>query len=409
MSTLEQDTTTGNWAAKILSWQSPYPYLVASLALSGLAWHLEDGVHVLAARLCLFAALGLSCVLLRGPRLRYSRVVTTLIGALCMSQFAAVTLIVARNYNTRDPRVLLGIIVLGVCSIGVAMCVAVTWVKWKFAEPLAIGVVAVALGALCVPELRTSTATLNIPNVSGSALLFATGRPGQDLSLRVSTPTSNRENFIIANGSDKRAIRWVLLLTGDARLHRIHAPLGVAIHVMSNSIGVPYTTTASATIETLSGRIGKNSSVEIGGSAPRSFVNVTSDRSAYSFPEYGEGDASQIGSYYTENVIDGYLGGNPITRKFGDFTITVTGARLTKFGAVTQLSPYQIADQLTRSGPRWTGHSAMSVTYTTSDQEAIDANNNFLVILSILLGVAGAGIITSLQSIIQAARREHAD
>jgi hypothetical protein len=332
---------------------------------------------------------------------------------LCAAQFAAVTLLVVSHYQTSNPRVLLGIIVLGVCSLGVVMCVAVTWMpRWPFAEPLAIGVVAVALGAICVPELRAFTAALNFPNVAGSAVLFATGAPDQGLALHVAIPSADVEDFHISNLSGKKPVRWLLLLQGDARISRVRAqPPGIVIHNISSSMGAPSVSRADSLsvdkldMQTISGSIRKGADIEVKGKVARNFMNRAEGKSAVSLPKYGEGDFDQVGSYYTENFITDSLGGRTAARRTSAyFTVTVTGANLGGFGVVDKWTPGGIPDELTRFGPQWTDHSSMRIDYATSDEDKVDVTNDFLIILSILLGVAGAGVFASLQSIIQAAR-----
>jgi hypothetical protein len=131
----------------------------------------------------------------------------------------------------RDPIAMLKVTVIGLCGLGVALSPAVFWLRnWAFIEPLAIGLLAISLGLLCLPGLSISTAPLLYPSVEGAALLFATGPKDQEVLMSITTNPANpaisgfadevaaSEDFVVTN-LGKQPIHWALLVTGVARLH----------------------------------------------------------------------------------------------------------------------------------------------------------------------------------------------
>lgn len=122
----KQETTTNQRYAKIQR-LLPWCLIVASIALSGVAWAVHVD-HPIVAGVLLIVALGLSSFLLQGPRLHYSRSVTYIASLLCAVQFLTAIGVGSSTFFSPDSKTLLQTTTLGVCGLGIALVVAVTWV-----------------------------------------------------------------------------------------------------------------------------------------------------------------------------------------------------------------------------------------------------------------------------------------
>lgn len=124
---------------------------------------------------------------------------------------------IAGILNYIDPVTLIGLTVLGLTGLGLSLALVVSWIPgWPYSEPLALGIIAAALGALCFPALHQFTKPLEFPIVNGAALLFATGPQNDQLTLTVDTDplgtqfgaTRNVESYSI-DSQGGRPVRWL--------------------------------------------------------------------------------------------------------------------------------------------------------------------------------------------------------
>ena len=318
----EQDTSLDNRHSTIRK-ISPLYLLIASGALSGAAaWGLLDH-HPLLFGISLIAALSLSCLLVRGPSQRNSNAITVIAWVLFYFQITAVLTSLTDIFYTTNPFALLQLFVLGVCGIGLALCVAVTWAPGRpFTEPLALGVIAIVFGTLCLPALHIRLEALDFPEVTGSAVLFATGAPDERLSLDVGiSHAQSLEVFTVNNSLGKDKIHWELLVTGDARLKDVNG--------RSARGSLPPT-------ERFSGIVNSGSYFIFSGHFIGKFANSTSARSAVSLPSYGPGFLGGEDPK-TRSTIVRDLGTRPVERLPDAFSVTVTAASaLSPFESVTQ-------------------------------------------------------------------------
>jgi hypothetical protein len=372
---------------------------VCSLILSGVAVWLSLLHHWLGGGLSLLAALALSAFLMRGPNLHNKLLVTLSGSALLVLQLAGVIISTIIGVHSKyGPVMLLEITAFGVFGIAIAVSCAVTWrPELPFAESLAVGLVGVWLGYLCLSALPTFTGSLGYPIIDGQALLFATGTPNQQLLLNVSVdPESNQEFFTI---SGTVGIHWALMLKGDARISKIFTVPASTKSIKQQEFSERINTLLQD-VQLFSGRLSSDSfEISINGNSGAHFANKTSDRSAVSTPEYGQGDIQEEVGPIARRIVDS-LGRTPSYRADGDFTTVVQSNDLGPFEAVTQAIP-PLDPNLDSTQLQWTGGEVpFGVSYATVDQNSVDSTNNALFVFAILLGVAGACVVASIQGVI---------
>jgi hypothetical protein len=402
----------------IFRWLFPVCLIVASCIL----WKGTGRVdyrHPFPQGIALLTATALLSFILRGPRVRYA-VITSLFAALLLimqfSEVASTTINGVRD--SVDPTNLLELTVFGICGLGIIMSLLVTWTRgWSYAEPLAIGLVAIALGALCLPGIQLFTKSLHFPNVNGDVLLFATGSASQGLRFYASaTPMSGSgspEDFTVDNLSS-HAIHWALLLVADARITQIQAspPIKQRTLVATERMRVNLSfyngvITSVYPAQLFWGVTARTSMSTINGWSLGAFVNKTSDRSAVSLPNYEQGDLSMFAPATGKIIVDA-LSGKPTLRQLQDFTIKLYDGKLNAFESMTQSNPPFTPDFNDPSAVQWTSHLGISPTYATIDQNAADATTNIIFAFGVLLGVAGSGLIAGVQGVIHAAAKPSA-
>jgi hypothetical protein len=408
-----------------------YWYLIAASAalsvLAGLAKHVNM-LHI--AGTLLIIALGLSSFLLRKSGRRDSLIMTVVILLLFAGELGVVIVIVIETVSgrffTTDPEDLILIMALGLCGFGAALCVAATWISgWPYTEAVAMGIVALALGALCLPGLRIFTRSLNPPQVNGAALLFATGSANQRLALNVTVPDSdpnvigaenldNIEDFTIQSASIP-PIHWALLIVGDAHLSEFPNTLPQSINLQ---IFRDTESLYPSDVQLFSGTVDRSSPVSIAGISAGKFINETVDRAAISLPDYGQGYASTYCSntrlsastlsscslgevdQITLASITKALDGKPLVRPLDDFSVVVSSGELIQSETVTQSDLSLAPNSATTNNLQWSGHGDISIQYDTAARTVASDTNNVLFVFAILLGVAGAGLLGCLQTTI---------
>jgi hypothetical protein len=295
------------------------------------------------------------------------------------------------------------ITLFGIFAFGILVCLVATWLRsWRFTESVGVGLVAVALGALCLPGLRLLTQQVKPPYQTGSALLFASGQPDQSLQLFVTVSgvqeTSQSESFQVRNLS-KHPIRWVLLIVGGARMHRYWIDPGVRVNDLAAAGSYLNTPDTTAPSQIFYGSLGAGATVFVNGISAERFADSNSHETGVTLPSYGEGFISEL-SPATKTAVINTLGEQPTVRRRSLFTTRVVTTPIFPDDTVT--SPGLNPSDAPPDALEWKVHDPYPLDFTITNQQAAEAVSNFMFAFAILLGVAGAGVMASLQGAIHA-------
>jgi hypothetical protein len=404
-----KETQKADQHHRVTIWRQSYLYVFAALlalsACAAWAFHIN---HSFVAGAFVLAAMACVAFLLRGPEPRTPKPIMVLAGLFAYASLFVVLYTTGVGiFSTTDPASLLQIIIFAVGGLAIVLAGSASWLRgWRFAEPLALGLIAILLGLTCLPLVRTFTTLVQFPVVNGEALLFATGRAGQRLELDVTTDplfhSPTREEFDIWNFGD-HGIRWVLVLVNDARLKKASnltggstTPHTLLVKSPPNKFYAPQQLPTIAHVQLFSGYLSPSfGSAVVAGPSFRSFISSTSDKSAVVLPTYEQGDMSRVPQTLV-NAIYGYLRGLPTIRS-NEFTVTVNGGALSPIQSLTQAAPPK--HRANSATLFWLSHSGVRIEYEVTDQDAVDATNGVLIVFAILLGVAGSSLVGSLQSL----------
>jgi hypothetical protein len=142
--------------------------------------------------------------------------------------------------------------------------------------------------------------------------------------------------------------------------------------------------------------------VQFSGTVIGTFETSTISHSAASFPTFSQGSIASVSSKNDREIIINALGAVPTTRNDKAFTITLTGRIYDP--SLESLSDVQPSPDSTLQGEgviQWTGHeSIFNPQYKLFNQNGADAATDGLFIFAVFLGIAGASIVASLQSIV---------
>ena len=410
--------------------------LAISLVLSYLSYYKFYPNHLLLAGVTALAALAFSSWVGRGPWRRNGQLTTVVARLLFLLQLIKiVSVTVSGMRNSVEPFFLLGLAIFGIVGVGISIWLLMTWLpKWPYKESLAIGLMAVSLGVLCLPGLRAVTQTLQSPYVNGAGQLYIAKETAQqkvsfgvciDNCVVVSNISGIPIELFTITNEGSAPVKWALLLVGDARVRLDRfllasgfrsgcsegtpgtiansepsesggvIPAGVippGIPAPDITGGTPTPAHAQLFSCTLDHR---GSSASIGGLPYRTFVSSNFVHSAFSLPTYGQGmlDSAHLGPEFA-SLIKKALNGPWPTTYDPNLTVSVYGAGLGRLETITQSSS---PASLSSENPQWTGNPELSVSYTTTRQDAQDKTTNVLFVFGILLGAAVAGIFTSVQ------------
>ena len=394
-----------------ISWRVA-PYLViASLLFSGGAGLAAHFQYSFAAGIGLLIAMALSFFALPSfAEYGMRKVLVPVALIVFILQFMAVVLATIIGMTSSiDPISLIELTVFGLTGLGLLLALVASWSSgWPYWEPLALGLIAAALGALCFPAIRGFTEPLDFPIVTGSGLLFTTGPANQPLALNVFTDpldvqfggTNNSESFSIIP-SGYRLVHWALLLSGDARLKDIHLSGQIKERTISARPSQPLPYAASGSAQLFSGTANLDSVPSVDGTPFGTFAQSTSDRSAVSLPYYGITGLEFLPSTISGEITD-VLGGKPTFLLGSDSTINIDGGFLPPSESVSQSSPAMTPNPSDQNDLQWTTHSALiGPSFALANQGAIDITNNILFVFAVLLGAAGAAFIACLQAFIR--------
>lgn len=346
--------------------------------------------------------------LLRGPHRRQPVVLIVLLVVLFGVQLVDVVVASAAGsfLSTDDPLSFLVLTIFAIFGLAIIVCLAATWVpKWRFSEPVSMGLIALSLGALCVPGLRFATEPLSLPNDSGSVLLFITGPTTQRIAAYasfISITSQDAVENIQVSPLTKGTAHWALLLTGNARLKKATTSRNV-MHVTFSASPIESYDSPNTRGQLFFGRFDKSlSSSSISGKTVGGFSDSTSDRTAVALPYYGQAGFSVLSGAARKTVIQALKGRRPVLRSAKYFTANMYSGPESPLDSVTAANQSPTTNSSLSGLLHWTIHLANAITYSTVDQQLTDVTNNSLFVFAILLGVAGAVLVASLQGIIHA-------
>jgi hypothetical protein len=342
-----------------------------------------------------------------------------------------VVVIATINASSSAPNLsaLLAVMAFGLFGMGIALCVSVLWIRhWQsYAEPAVLGLLGVLVTLLCLPGILFFTKPLDHPEqMTSQVYIFATGAPTQKLSVDVAfnpsgyddylpngDPFPSREESFTIHNDGNGAIRWAVLLDNDACFKalkhvsaKIRPPRNIsidAIYPSGNIIASKPDNYYPTSAQLLTGLLAGNSSVKFFGTAVGTFETSTISRSAAYFPTYSQGSLSGVSSKKDKNIIIKALGHAPTTRNNKAFTITLTGRIYDpSLESLNDAQPPPDSALLSEGVVRWTGHrSIFNPQYKLVRQNGDDAATGGLFIFAVFLGIAGAAILASLQSIVK--------
>lgn len=373
--------------------------LVGSAGLSLLAIYAVFTHQTHAAAVAILAAFALSSFLLRRPRAGTHQIIS-IAAILFAIQFLAVLGITLNVVlSGPDPAILLQIIAFSICALGLLLFDAVTWMRgWPFAEPLALGLFSVALGVLCLPVLHLISGPPSNSSADDAGILYATGQANQGLSLNVQLNIFDNpytaESLQIDNRGRYR-INWALVLTAGARLKTItHA----SSHVARESLVIFYPPTLHLVpAQIFSGSIDPYSSEHLMGNSYGRFISNNGAQSSVVLPLYMQGDPDLVRLFDGNRIIDALVG---YPTYHSGFSVVVSNGHLPPFDSLSQVVPNMTPLPSDPTGLRWNSNSTIHINYETINQGVFATKNDILFVFAVLLGVAGAALIGSLQATI---------
>jgi hypothetical protein len=192
-------------------------------------------------------------------------------------------------------------------------------------------------------------------------------------------------------------MHWAVLLDSDARLASFdQMPANVTCHDVSpdDDDGIP--------AQLCTGVLAGTKSVQFSGTSEGLFESWTFDRAAISLPTYGQGTLSDA-SRRVQEMITTALGGVPTVRDNEAFTLTLDAGQYDPaFQSLSDTQP--TVDPSTQSIGRiyWLEHKTISnPQFEVYDQNRADEVTFGIAVYAVFLGIAGAGLVTSLQGIVK--------
>ena len=363
--------------------------------------------HLLLARSLLLVVATLSVLFLKNQDQRKRSLLTApLAGLATLLVLTILTTAAAGVSTTTNSADLIKLVAFGLAGSCLAAVVIAKLMKPSpLAESVAVGAAAISLGFVCIPGLRTFTEHLAIPPSSGSALLFAAGPRNRAITLNVTSPTAGNPaheiTFQVASGAGKGPIPWVLVTAGSARMTGITS----TAHVVVRSITRPFSTLSQymiqgGQVQLISGTSDAGSATSVDGTTLGGFSNSTSDRTAVTLPDCEMGYANEISPAIDAALID-TLGVKPTLRPSSYLTVNIYAGPFNTDETLTGAIPPPLSNSNYIGFVEWSSHTGVEVSYTTLNQDLADSSNNALFLIAFLLGVAGAGVLGSLQSVIR--------
>jgi hypothetical protein len=377
--------------------------LIAATALASGSAAAGISGRALLAQILVLLTMAICALMLRGPERLAGLFVEISLGVLLFAEVFVSWGTVARGFDfdsSTSALYLLELTIFTMLGLGIIVCLGATWLpSWDFTESVAIGLVAVSLGALCVPGLYYLSQEIYSPYFDGSALLFATGTSSQNVALYTSaSEVDGDETFQVSNLSGK-SLRWALLVTGAARVldYQLIPGNGVtSANLIASGFGLNSDQNDIAA-QLFSGTLKDGGSLTINGTSAGSFGDSTTDRTAVALPDYGQGLLSEVSSK-TGNAIVHAPGSIPTFQPSPNFTAYISSGPLFPLDSIASASLTPTGDPDSQGNLEWTIHDSAQISYSTVNQAAADTDTNLLFVFAVLLGAAGAGVLASLQS-----------
>jgi hypothetical protein len=352
------------------------------------------GYGRLGEMVALLVALSIICFVASGPKRRCNIIVFSISVTALLAQGASFLYVtwLAITSIFAGPLAMLEFALVGVFGAGIILVAAVSWLKGiHYIEPLAIGLLSLVLALLCLPGLQLLIQPESSPYVSGQALLFATGSSRQGLDLKIQADpivgAPALETLDVENVS-AHPIRWALLLIDDARLRNFKAtpgrkPVSFGFEQIFSGYDGPHATAQMAS-----------------GKSWVSFAGSGTDPAVVAFPSYAPGVLSNIDIESQRKIVTA-LGRKPELRISKAFSVSLSSTAFAAGSSIVQVRPAPSAFGTSAQGSlSWTSHTQLSPFFVAADPTSESADNDFLFVFAILMGVAGAGILASVQAAI---------
>jgi hypothetical protein len=388
----------------------PWCLLVASIGFSAFAIYAAENRQPRPAWTAVLIALAMSAFLIRGPRNRLNvpapTVTVIFIFTAAFEFFILITAVLRITFLTvfsgHDPAELLQVVVLCVCTLGIIIFVVVSHTPgWPFTEPLVLGSFAIVIGALCLPVINLIAVPHIGYNPRDAAELYATGGANDGLTLDVQVaplgPPPTKEVFRVDNHANHR-INWVLLVVGGARLKQVAHSTTDHIEYQTSNIFNPYFQVQKQT-QIISGSVNGNSSVSFSGSSFGQFDQSAGSQSVVALPTYEQGTTGLNSPEQTQPITDA-LKGYATVRPWGRFSVIVSSGHLPPVYALGQVSPNMTPSPADPAELRWFSNSSIQANYVAVNPGLAAEHSEVLFVFAVLLGLAGAALIGSVQGVV---------
>jgi hypothetical protein len=358
----------------------------------------------------LLTSMLLSGLALRGLRLfdhRFFFVV--LFGFFAAMTVAAGRVAIIDYQQLTDPGQLLLLAAFSLCGLAILFLVVTSWVPgWRYRESALLALLTLALGGLSLHGLNLITSVLDMPVVSGSVILYADQPAGQQLRLYFHVAPLPISEFpgqeymeLVDPSTNTRPSSWAVLLTGDARLMNVTTDAHQKTLEETLAGGASTTDLSGSGPEPepgqlFWGQLAPGDFSLISGEPIASYISVNATETAVSLPDFMVG-SDQNTDKATMSAITRGLGA-PRTSP-GGLSIGVDAGSVSPLDeAVTAVPPLTNPSELS-----WTFNAETAPAYKLIDQNALDSQNSYSFALAVLLGVAGAGLLASIQALVSTA------
>jgi hypothetical protein len=372
----------------------------------------------LAARHQAYIAVGsllLTSMLFSGRALRGFRPSGHLfVFGMLLSLFALVTafsaMAVAAGYQQfTDPGQLLLLAVFSLCALAILFMVVMSWLPgWRYREPALLALLTLALGGLSLHGLNLITSVLDIPATTGSVILYADQPTSQHLQVNfqvtpIPFPNPPFPNFvrmeIVDPSTNDKPSSWALLLTGDARLTNV-TTLAHQQTVEETLAGGASTALPEGPVsepgQLFWDRLTPGEASLIIGQPITSYISFNATESAVSLPDFMVGSKQNTDNATMSTIIKDL--GTPGTSSSGLSFDVDAGSVSPLNEVVTAIPPLTDPSELS-----WTFDTETAPAYKVIEQDALDSQTSYSFALAVLLGVAGAGLLASIQALVSAA------
>jgi hypothetical protein len=296
-----------------------------------------------------------------------------------------------------DPVTTLVLVLVGILVLCVPAALLVARAETRrITEPALYTVIAIIIGLLCLPALRTLTRAAAAVTDNGSVTLYVAGRSRHfTLSNELTLPGigsgqygGKTQQHIQIFSSDRKSFRWALVLRGGARLTDPHLdPFSHAKDLGErDDFGVVQPT------QLISGKSTDGIVPYALGLTVSTFAADTISRRTVTLPVFQVGDPiSGGGRTQLEKDVVTALARPPTQAKV---TISIEAGGLESQDSISSVSPPP-------SDPgslHWRGPGPLNPSFTLVDSDRADTTQNVLFTIAVLLGVAASALLMAIQS-----------